>query len=133
MQDTQSTTHKAKRGRLLPAASPSSYSTVQCTIPSPNNKSSREGESTPRKFKRGLTSAITLTPLPSTIPTTPIRLSTSPQSTDTNPRDGPYPSKIYLKGAELNIFISDKTSQTEMALCAFNYKNFPTRQAPCTL
>jgi hypothetical protein len=94
MQDTQSTTHKAKRGRLLPAASPSSYSTAQCTIPSSNNKRSREGESTPRKFKRGLTSAITLTPLPSTIPTTPIRLSTSPQSTDTNPRDGPYPSKI---------------------------------------
>ena len=66
----------------------------ESTTPSLNNKSSREGESTPRKFKRGLTSAITLTPLPSTILTTPIRLSTSPQSTDTNPRDGPYPSKI---------------------------------------
>ena len=31
------------------------------TIPSLNNQSSREGKSTPRKFKRGLTSAITLT------------------------------------------------------------------------
>jgi hypothetical protein len=33
----------------------------ESTTPSLNNKSSREGESTPRKFKRGLTSAITLT------------------------------------------------------------------------
>ena len=59
MQDTHSTTHKAKRGRLHPATTSSSYFTVR-TIPTLNNKSSREGESTPRKFKRGLMSADTL-------------------------------------------------------------------------
>ena len=42
MQDTQSTTHKAKRGLLLPATISSSYSTLR-TIPSLYNKSSREG------------------------------------------------------------------------------------------
>ena len=42
MQDTQSTTHKAKRGRLLPASISSSYFTLR-TIPLLYNTSSREG------------------------------------------------------------------------------------------
>jgi len=53
MQDTQSTTHKAKRGRLLPASISSSYFTLR-TIPSLYRYKFKRGALSLANFKRGI-------------------------------------------------------------------------------
>ena len=132
MQDTHSTTHKAKRGRLHPATTSSSYSTVR-TIPTLNNKSSREGESTPRKFKRGLMSADTLPTFLLFLLLLFDRQILRSLQIQVQER-GSIPRKFKRRARHLKKqFHIRQNKPNRIALCTCNYKSIPTRQAPCTL